>query len=394
MAFSNADKLKHGISAQAGLENILKRCLQSKYIISVIANYRTGKTGFINTQFYTPFLIEFTDGTKWALFTTTSMRTDRIKGQQWDALNLKEINPQITSVFLVYPDGVSADIRADFQRQNNKYANKEEYSAIDAIVSQDEISNLIENYAIQDKNKGQKKDIQGNSYENRIATILSYKENFIKWKTGKATLEGMHYDVFKTIMDCFCLDRNTVVSISATSDKKVIGRLPSGGNPKTDVLVTVKEYNNATTHFTISCKRSSEKSVSVHQYSADTFSKVLNPDDNNLRKLLNGFQQAGSQKNFGIDNCIALEDALSPYLDKLAMWVLGGFGGEGTKLQCANYILTYDNETGSSSIHGISDYYYNLISAGVTGNFGTIFSWTYASGCRGKSIQLKCKIIK
>ena len=59
--------------------------------------------GYNKSQFYTPFLIEFHDETKWALFTTTSMRTDRIKGQQWDALNLKKINQSISSVYLIYP---------------------------------------------------------------------------------------------------------------------------------------------------------------------------------------------------------------------------------------------------------------------------------------------------
>ena len=62
------------------------------------------------------------------------MRTDRIKGQQWDAINLKQIDSQIKSVYLIYPDGVCDKEKANFIQQNQKYINKEEYSAIDSII--------------------------------------------------------------------------------------------------------------------------------------------------------------------------------------------------------------------------------------------------------------------
>lgn len=395
MAFTNADKQQHGQSAQDSLENILKRCVDVGYLKCLHGNYRIGKDGYSNkTQFYTPFLIEFQDNTKWALFTTTSMRTDRIKGQQWDALNLKDIDSNITAVYLVYPDGISASGKSEFIRQNNKYINREEYSAINAIVSQDEICNMIEEYAIKDLSAGQIKDIQGNSFENRIAAILSYAQNLSKWKNNAATIEGMHYDVFENIVDCFELDSRHTQSISATSDKRTIGRLPSGGNPKTDVLVTVENDNGTLETFTISCKRSSDKSVSVHQYTADAFADVLDRQNERLRHLLKLFQESGSLSAFGDENCNALTEELKPYIEKLSLWVLGGQGGDGNPdTQCADYILTYDNNDNSASIHRIQ-HYCEQLSAISSGSFGTPFSWTYPSKRRGESIQLKCKILK
>jgi hypothetical protein len=395
MAFTNADKQQHGQSAQDSLENILKRCVDIGYLKCLHGNYRVGKEGYSNTtQFYTPFLIEFQDDTKWALFTTTSMRTDRIKGQQWDALNLKEIDNNIVGVYLVYPDGISDSGKAEFVRQNKKYINREEYSAIDAVVSQDEICNMIEEYAIKDLSTGQIKDIQGNSFESRIAAILSYAQNLNKWKNGAATIEGMHYDVFENIVNCFELDTLHTQSISATSDKKTIGRLPSGGNPKTDVLVTVEKDDGTTEKFTISCKRSSDKSVSVHQYTADAFADVLDRQNERLRQLLRLFQESGSLSAFGEENCNALTLELQPYKDKLSLWVLGGQGGDGNPdTQCADYILTYDNNDSSATIHRIQ-HYCEQISAASNGSFGTPFSWTYPSKRRGESIQLKCKILK
>ena len=396
MEFSNADKSKHGKSAQDSLYNILKRCADAGYIVQIISEYRVGKEGFSNNkQFYAPFLIIFSDESKWALFTTTSMRTDRIKGQQWDAINLKEIDTLITRIYLVYPDGVEDKIKKEFLRQNKKYTDYEEFSIINAIVSQNEISDMIETYAIQNKTSGQIKDIQGNSFEDRVADILSFKQNLKKWKNDDITTAGMHYDIFKNIVECFGLDKYSTTSITATSDKKEIGKLPSGGNPKTDVLVSVTSSDGNISHYTISCKRSSDKSVSVHQYNADAFADVLDKENISLRRLLNYFQAAGNLRDFGEDNQEKLTEELSPYVEKLSMWALGGQGGDGNpETQNADFILTYDNNSGSSSIQRIQQYVHHLVDAGVEGHFGTPFSWTYPSKRKGKDIQLKCKILK
>lgn len=394
MAFTNAEKLQHGQSAQESLESILKHCKNAGYLTSISKTYRVGKSGYHNpAQFYAPFLITFEDQTKWALFTTTSMRTDRIKGQQWDAKNLKEINPSISKVYLIYPDACKEE--NEFIRQNNKYANKEEYSALDAILSQNQIAILIEEYALKDKTVGQIKDIQGNSFESRIAIILSYAENFKKWKTKAVTLEGMHYGMFESIINCFGLIPEDTENIKATCDKKIIGRLPSGGNPKTDVLVEVTNSAGYTAHYTISCKRSSDKSVSVHQYTANTFADVLDPSNEKLRALLNAFQKAGSLSSFGQENCLKLTEHLKPYIRRLSLWALGGVGGGGDPTtQWADYILIYDNKDDSTSMHRLSTYVDILLEKEVSGNFKTPFSWTYPSKRRGESIQLKCKIIK
>lgn len=394
MAFTNADKQQHGQSAQESLESILEHCKDAGYLKSIIKPFRIGKPGYNNDkQFYAPFLIEFKDETKWALFTTTSMRTDRIKGQQWDAINLKEIEASIKKVYLIYPDAASGE--SEFVRQNMKYANNDEYSAIDAVISQNQVANFIEAYAIKDKNDGQIKDIQGNSFENRVAAILSYPENLRKWKTNAATLEGMHFGLFKYIVDYFELDSDDIREIKATSDKRIIGKLPSGGNPKTDVLVEITNNEGYIAYYTISCKRSSDKSVSVHQYTADAFANVLDPENQELRILLNEFQSAGSLSAFGEENCSLLTERLKPYLKKLSLWVLGGVGGGGNPTtQCADFILTYDNNDDTATMHRLTSYYEMLVDKGVSGSFGTIFSWTYPSKRRGESIQLKCKILK
>ena len=95
----------------------------------------------------------------------------------------------------------------------------------------------------------------------------------------------------------------------------------------------------------------------------------------------------------GTDDCLNLETELEPYLDKLSLWVLGGYGGDGNEKQCAKYILTHSNNVDGCSIHEINDYIQKLKDSGISGAFGTLFGWTYPSGRRGDSIQLKCKIL-
>lgn len=76
------------------------------------------------------------------------------------------------------------------------------------------------------------------------------------------------------------------------------------------------------------------------------------------------------------------------------MWALGGQGGDGDpETQNADYIITYDNNSGSSSIERIEKYVQYLVDTKVDGHFGTPFSWTYPSKRKGKDIQLKCKIL-
>jgi len=395
VALSNGDKNKHGLSAQDNLKMLLEHCKTIRYIKSFTYDFKIGKPGYENTtQFYAPFVIEFYDNIKWALFSTTSMRTDRIKGQQWDAMNLKNVVENMTHAYLVYPDGLDAKDEKEFIRQNNKYQSGFDYSFIDAIVSQNTLYHMIENHALSDETVGKSKDLKGNNFERLIAYTLQATNNIIKWKHNFATDEGLHYNVFETIVNALGLIPEQVSTIEATSEKSVIGRLPSGGNPKTDVLVTVTFVDETVNYYTISCKRSSEKSVSVHEYTASTFADVLDSQNGELRALLMGFQKSGSMTDFGEDNCSRLTNVLQPYIEKLTRWVISGEGGIGTSpIQCAQYIITYDDVDETFVIHTTKDYCRKLIN-NVSGAFGTPFAWTYPSKRRGQRIQLKTKILK
>lgn len=395
MSMSNSDRTEHGKNAQDGLEAVMQHCLELGYIKSIVTNYRVGLNGYPDDQqFYAPFLIELPDGKKWAIYSTTSMR-DRFKGQLWDAYFLKKIDSSIIMAYLVYPDGLDSKTEKPFLTKKFAINSKSGYYSIDDILSQDEFNNIIETYVLGTTINGSNAGKLGNKFEDRVAHLLSYSANLQKWKTGAATLEGLHYNIFSSIVECFELPKDKTLSITATSNKKAIGHLPSGGNPKTDVLVDVQFLDGTSSSYTISCKRSSAKEVSIHDYTADQFAEILDENNEELRLLLEGFQAAGSLSAFGETNCDRLSKVIAPYVKKLSLWTLGGEYGYGNKdTQWAEYILTYDTTDNTTSIHRLLDYYDALISEKHSRNFGTPFSWTYPSKQRGKRIQLKSKIIK
>lgn len=391
---SNLDKKLRGKSSIEALHSVLEIAKKQGHIKSVIPKYSIGKLGYKNkNQFKAHFLIEFEDGIKWILFSTTSIR-ERVKKQYWEALNFKQLDDSIKAAYLVYPDSIAEKERQTAISKNKKIQSKVEYSTLEGIVSQNELSLLIEEYALKDKSKGHVLDAKGNGFESKVASIISDPANLKKWKSGSEIIEGAHFDIFCSIVKGLNLNKDLVSCIFATSSKKEIGVLPTGGSAKTDVLVTVTCEDRSESLITISCKRTSKTSVSVHQYKADTFADVLDKDNSELRNLLNLFQEKGNQKDMSEKNKARLTELMKPHSKALALWALGGVGGPGVpEKQWAKYILTYDNNDDTVSIHTIEDYYDLLVSSGVNGAFGTLFRWTYQRK-RGTNIQLKCKILK
>lgn len=396
MAFTNRAKSQHGANAQRNLEALLINCKEKNQIASYDTNFKIGKPGYKNNkQFYAPFIITFSDGDQWILFSTTSLRTDRVKGQQWDSINIKNIRLQVKKSLLVYSDGVSKKELENFKKQNEKYLNKIEFTAIDEIVTHDALLELIEQKNLANFNQGKQKDVQGKNFEDRVRMTLSHPDNLEKWKSEDELHTGINYQLFSIIMYSLPFSKDEVKSIDASTSKKDIGRLPSGGNPKTDVLVTITMTDDSKKPITISCKRSEAKRVSVHQYTADSFADVLDPNNKELRELLLTFQENPSLKDFGKENEQLLTKALQPYNDKLSKWVLAGIGGSGDETtQCATHILTYSENDPLPAFYQIDEYIEKLKSLEIEEHFGTLFTWTYPSKQRGKYIQLKCKVLK
>ncbi len=440
-SFDYVSNSANGHDAQDVLQNMLLALRRSGDLSIIVKTYRAGYPLAKNAgQFYAPFMIQFNNGARWIIFSTTSCRTDRIKGQQWDADNLKRIDTSIERAVLAYPDDAPpTEVRA-FQKQKAKYDSGEEISRIDDIVKHSELVSQIQRRSLGIFNEedeqldnvpqeatlpaaaclearqleleypqvvgrveqitaslsesGRLYDFNGRAFEGDVASLLGNAAYLARMKQGDDSGADRKFVSFTKMLSAFGVDPKSIAHIDATAKKEDIGLLPNGGQPKTDVLASFTFNDGKEKEFTISCKRTTRSSVSVHQYSADAFADVLDAGNASLRKLLNMFQYYANARDMPGAAKVELEKQLCPLLPKLCRWVLGGFGGGATSpIQCADYLVVYNPKDEYFAVHSVEDYMVILLER-ATGAFGTPFGWTYPSKQRGRSIQLKLPIIR
>ena len=386
----NTEKSNRGISGQENLKELIESLFDKDYIISYVEDYRDGYKGFDEKQFFFQYKIEFHNHESWLLHSTTSIRSDRMNIQQWNAEHLKRLNGYIKKAFVVYPNGLSekeAKIAKSYQR---KLADARAYSAVDGVFCQGEMYARVEKYALGLMgSKGKALASRGVNFEKWIVEILNNQDNNSKWKNGNDIQTGYMYDVYCSFMESMDLNRSQVVGIVATND---IPKLPTGGQPKTDILVTVDTYEGENV-YTYSCKKTCKDWVSAHEYSAEQFIDTLQVREEELANAIIEFQQCGSIERMQKSSVEAMACRMIAYNDRLNKWVLGGNGGSGDpNTQWAQYLVTYNENTSEITISSIDEYLEILRKRGYSGNFGTMFKWTYPSGGLGKKIQLKMRI--
>ena len=123
--------------------------LQSKSIIAFCSmEYRDGYAEYDTKQFYAPFYIEFQNGEGWLLFSSNSIRNDRMNNQQWNSLHLKKLAPNISRAYLVVPDEVSQNPKEKTNAENyQKKITGSMYSSIEDVCYQSEIITMIEEHS-------------------------------------------------------------------------------------------------------------------------------------------------------------------------------------------------------------------------------------------------------
>lgn len=390
----NADKSERGKNRMDALDQRFSELVFEKKIRKFEKKKRFTRPGFQPDQFYAPFEIEFEDDSKWEIFSSTSYRSDREKGNQWDAFNIKQIDESVEKCFLVvFPEN---DDQRKLVRRTNEELNQK-YSSIDEIIDDSDFFDFLErkSYESRSKTAGQINDEKGRAFEKRVVSALRNKGNLLRWK-GSPLQSGLDYDlIFVPVLDAFRFEAHEVASIDATDD---IPKLPTGGSPKTDVSVTIELCNGQSVTKNISCKTSSKKRVTVHQYSVDEFLRVLAVEDKRFKEALIRLQECGGTNNlesdYGEDEVAYLSENFGKYNESLAKWVLGGHGGEVSSpdVQLAHYFLVRSESGNFVNVYGLEDYVSKMIDPKNYLQMNTPFQWTYASGCKGKSIQLKARI--
>lgn len=145
----NDNRLKslNGIISKSSLLNILKDLQDNQKISSCSSNFRCGYPNGYEDQFFAPFYIEFINGKAWVIFSTNSIRTDRISIQQWNAENIKRIKQNVEKAYVIVPDSVleNEKERREVEKYNQKIMSGEYYSAIDYIFYQKEFEKIVQN---------------------------------------------------------------------------------------------------------------------------------------------------------------------------------------------------------------------------------------------------------
>lgn len=146
----NDNKLKsiNGLISKNSLSMQLQT-LQAKGVIAFCSmEYRNGYAEYDKKQFYAPFYIEFQNGEGWLLFSSNSIRNDRMNNQQWNSLHLKKIAQNISRAYLVIPDDVSQNPKEKTLAENyQKKITGNMFSAIEDVCYQSELISLIEEHA-------------------------------------------------------------------------------------------------------------------------------------------------------------------------------------------------------------------------------------------------------
>ena len=397
---ANTAKNLTGLNAQDALEGLLQY-LQEQGIILGYSTELGSRNDIAQPHhygLYAPFLITLNNGNVWALYSTTSIR-DRIKQQHWDSLLVKRYYYiEISKCYLIYPDSVSAKEKRNFINANEKIQDiinhQNNLDELDGIISQTELVKLLMLAAYENMQYGTMQDSRGRIFEKTVASILKDEHNIARWN-GDRLESGNQYPLFVKFYEKFgCTGKSIKKVITKTGNE--LGKLPTGGAPKTDVLVSVEFEDCSSSIFTISCKLSSKEWVSAHEYSAKSFVDALSINEEQLVYELDLFQNLGGETLMPLEDREVLKEKLKPYVKGLTEWVITGKHGSGDPItQVAKYVaIGIDHGGTTDTIHiYTAEEYIDLVLETTTGQFGTPFKWTYPSKKKGEKIQLKMKTI-
>ena len=147
----NDNKVKAitGAMVKQSLLAVLQKCQEEGKIVFCTKDFRIGYPTCSEKQFFAPFYIEFRDGSGWLIYSTNSIRSDRMCIQQWNAEHIKVLCPNVTKALVIVPAEI-LDNEKEYKevvKYNEKIVHGSIKSFVDSIVLQDELEGLIINHA-------------------------------------------------------------------------------------------------------------------------------------------------------------------------------------------------------------------------------------------------------
>ena len=393
---------KSGTEVSRVVEAMIEELIDNfKLNITVNKNYTIGYPG-MEEQFKMDFCAIFHDfgDQQWLLKTTNSIR-ERIYGTEFFAQNIRIIdskNSCIERIYVVVPDSISEAEHKNVKRYSKKINSETYKSFLTDVITISNLRELIFRKCMADTSQGVLSNIVGKDAEKRVVQLLNDKSNWKLWNNFEAHKHEVKSDTFpwfKTILSGigFTENKDQINIIKAVD---TIPMLDGGGLAKTDVSFSVSfSSNNIVTH-NISIKKTSKERVSVHEGHVADLIRALQIDPcGDLAEALMVFQKYGSKKEIekaGLSNLVdVLSNKLPEYNRALAEFAIFGVNSPriNNKTQVADCIF-FMNSSDSKCFWLRNEYIdYYLRNFSSKGQFGTPFQWTYPSGKRGISIQLK-----
>ena len=147
----NDNKIKAitGTMVKHALLAVLQKCQADGEIVFCTKDFRVGYPDCSEKQFFAAFYIEFRDGTAWIIYSTNSIRNDRMCLQQWNAEHIKELCPNVTKALVVVPSDIASNQKEyrEVCRYNDKIQRGDIRSFVDVIILQDELERLVKDNA-------------------------------------------------------------------------------------------------------------------------------------------------------------------------------------------------------------------------------------------------------
>lgn len=390
----NQQKSLSGSASNLTLSELLQKIQEiPKLNVSVKKGYSVGYEN-CEKQFKMDYAITFSDFDNeiWLVKPTSSIRTDRIYGNEFFAQNIKIVDENVTKIFVVVPDSIT---EKEFKNKND-YSNKihsETYvSFLDDVLTFSELKDLVLNHASENLSQGISANILGNNAEDSIVDLLTDKNNILLWndfENHSQTIKSSTYHWFNEILKVSGISEQDIILDIVATNK--IPKLSNRGYPKTDVSFTITTEQDEIIK-NISVKNTSADTVTVHEGTVDDIILALDLDtSSSLADALKKFQIYGSVKGLKENN----EDAYNIFLDEmhkynkeLVNFFMFGVNSPlvNNPIQVADIMLYTQNFQVIPRDLYVDEY---IEKYSVKGQLGTPFKWTYPSKKRGQKVQIK-----
>lgn len=411
-SLSNKNKALSGAQMSKEIEKKLDELKDGGVIIGYSVNEKFRHKGFgYNEQFLANYIIETVDHKRIVVRSSSSFRNDRAKIGFYDLdgiLRLSNLTDNIIATIYLVSD--SELNNKTFIELREKFKRREYYCPATHLFVLSEFIKFLENYYLEKATllSGIQKELyfkdlkeagsyfgrEGNRLERELVERIN--EPLILKKIKKDALEPKIEKIIKTILSKHGIDREDLVKIKASNS---IPLLRNGGNPKTDILITLITINDETILETISVKKTQKNKVSCHDYKADDFIRVLSCEGTKLEKYFKLFEKYPTYTEFeeNLPDEFSTEDfsnLMETNAKVFSEWVLRGKHDELNLVdpdkQVSNFILI--SKDGKLMLKSYDKYIETLFGSSKK-KFGVPFTWTYPSKQRGKRIQLKMPVI-